>query len=173
MGLRIRRPWLTEHFLKIKRIFVSTLGLLLMCVSAILPACDLSCEFSAFESDCHSPRMAAADSDSSDMSMAGMTMPESAGDAAADQVAVSSSSHQMPAHAALLDMGACARQSCAQVPGLLSISIRSAATQFERISAVSGFSRMDLAQIAFRDAQDDISTPDRALHLSLNVSLRI
>jgi hypothetical protein len=158
---------------KIKRIFVGTLGLLLMCVSAILPACDLSCGFSAFQSDCHSPRMASADSDYSDMTMAGMTMPQSAGDTAADQVAISSSSHKMPAHAALVDMGACARQSCAQAPGLVSASIHSAATQFERISAVNGFPGMDLSKIVFRDDRNEISPPDRALHLSLNVSLRI
>jgi hypothetical protein len=158
---------------KIKRIFVGTAALLLMCVSSILPACDLSCGFSAFQSDCHSPRMADAESGTSDMTMAGMTMPESASDNPADQPVVSSGPQEAPAHAALVDMGACAHQSCAPAPGLLSISIHSAAAQFETISAATGFSGMELSKIVFHDARDDVSPPDRAIHLSLDVSLRI
>jgi hypothetical protein len=158
---------------KIKRIFVGTIAVLLMCVSSLLPACDLSCGFSPFRSDCHSPQMAAAESDASDMTMAGMTMPESTGDGLADQPVISSVPQKMPAHAALVEMGACARQSCAQAPGLVSISIHSAAAQFEKISAVIGFPGMKLTKIVFHDARDDISPPDRAVHISHDVSLRI
>jgi hypothetical protein len=117
--------------------------------------------------------MATEESDASDMTMAGMTMPESAGDRPADQPVVSSVPQQMPAHAALVEMGACERQSCAQAPGIVSISIRSAAAQFEKISAVPGFPDMQLPKSVFLDARDDISPPDRAVHLSLDVSLRI
>jgi len=117
--------------------------------------------------------MASEESDASDMSMDGMTMPESAGDSPADQSVVSSISQEMPAHAALVEMGACARQSCAPAPVLVSSSIHSAAAQFERISAVTGFLGMELLKIVFHDARDDISPPDRAVHLSLDVSLRI
>jgi hypothetical protein len=117
--------------------------------------------------------MAAAESDASDMTMAGMTMPESTGDGLADQPVISSVPQEMPAHAALVEMGACARQSCAQAPGLVSISIHSAAAQFEKISAVPGFPGMKLPKIVFHDARDDISPPNRAVHVSLDVSLRI
>ena len=158
---------------KIKRIFVGTIAVLLMCVSSLLPACDLSCGFSAFRSDCHSMRMVDRASDPSDMTMAGMTMPESTGDSSSDQPGVSSVPQEMPAHTAFLEMGACARQSCAQAPGLLSSSIHFTAAQFERISAVSGFSGMELPKIVFPDARDDISPPDRANRRSLDVSLRI
>jgi hypothetical protein len=158
---------------KIKRIFVGTMAVLLMCVSSLLPACDLACGFSVFQSDCHSPQMATGESDASDMRIAGMTMPESAGDSPANEPVVSSVAQEMPAHAVLVDMGACARQSCAQAPGLVSISIHSAALQFERIPAVPGFSGTELPKIVFHDARDDISPPDRAVHLSLDVSLRI
>jgi hypothetical protein len=157
---------------KIKRIFVGTAALLLMCVSSILPACDLSCGFSAFQSDCHSPR-AAAEWDASNMTMAGMSMPESASESPADQPVVSSVPQEAPAHAALLDTGACAHQSCAPAPGLVSISIHSAAAQFETISAAPGFSGMELSKIVFHDTRDEVSPPDRAIHLSLDVSLRI
>ena len=159
--------------MKIKPIFVSTVAVLLMCVSSLLPACDLSCGFSLFRSDCHSPRMAAAESDAPDMTMAGVTMPESDGDSPTNQPLVSSVPQEMPAHAALVEMGACARQSCAEASGLVSSSIHSAATQFERISAVTAFSGVELPKIIFHDARDDISPPDRAVHLSLDVSLRI
>jgi hypothetical protein len=158
---------------KINRIFVGTIAVLLMCVSSLLPACDLSCGFSPFRSDCHSPQMATEESDASDMTMAGMTMPESAGDSPADQSVVSSISQEMPAHAAFVEMGACERQSCAQAPGIVSISIHSAAAQFEKISAVIGFPGMELTKIVFHDARDDIYPPDRAVHVSLDVSLRI
>jgi hypothetical protein len=144
-----------------------------MCVSSILPACDLSCGFSAFQSDCHSPRVVAAESGASDMTMAGMTMPESASDSPADRPVVSSDPQPMPAHAALVDMGACTRQSCAPAPGLVSISIHSTAAQFETISAATGFSGMELPKIVLHDDRDEVSPPDRAIHLSLDVSLRI
>src|SRR5258706_15549776 len=144
-----------------------------MCVSSLLPACDLSCGFSPFRSDCHSPQMATEESDASDMSMDGMTMPESAGDSPADQSVVSSAPQEMSAHAGLVEMGACERQSCAQAPGVVSISIHSAATQFEKISAVPGFPGMELPKIVFHDARDDISPPDRAVRLSLDVSVLI
>jgi len=162
-----------RHSVKIQRIFVGTIAVLLMCVSSLFPACDLSCGFSPFRSDCHSPQMATGESDASDMSMDGMTMPESAGDNRANQPGISAAQQEMPAHAALVEMRACARQSCAQAPGFVSTSIHSAATQFERISVANGFSEINPPKIVFHDARDDISRPDRALHLSLNVSLRI
>jgi len=117
--------------------------------------------------------MATGESDASDMSMDGMTMPESAVDRPADQPVVSSVPQQMPAHAALVEMGACVRQSCAQAPGIVSISIHSAAAQFEKISAVPGFPGMKLPKIVSHDARDDISPPNRAVRISLDVSLRI
>ena|ERR1700737_1994619 len=156
-----------------KRIFVGTVALLLMCVSSLLPVCDLSCGFSVFKSDCHSPQIASAESDDPEMAMASMTIPESASDTPANQPVVSSVPQKMPAHAALVDMGACTRQSCDQAPGLVSISIHSAATQFDRISAVTGFSRTAVPNIVFHDDRDDISPPEYAVHLSLDVSLRI
>jgi len=156
-----------------KRIFVGTVAQLLVCVSSLLPACDLSCGFSVFKSDCHSPQIAPPESDHPEMAMAGMTMPESASDTPANQPVVSPVRQQMPAHAALVDMGACTRQSCDQAPGLVSISIHSAATQFDRISAVTGFSGTSVPNIVFRDDRDDISPPDHALQLFLDVSLRI
>jgi len=159
--------------MKIKRIFVGTIAVLLMCVSSLLPACDLSCGFSSFRSDCHSPQMATEESDASDMSMDGMTMPESAVDNPANQPGISAAQQELPAHAALVEMGACERQSCAQAPGIVSISIHSAAAQFEKISAVIGFPGMELTKIVFHDARDDISPPNRAVHISLDVSLRI
>jgi hypothetical protein len=162
-----------NHSVKLKRILVGTLAALLLCVSSLLPACDLSCGFLLFRSDCHSSQIAAAESDASEMAMAGMTMPESASDSLAHQSVVPPVPQKMPAHAALAEMGACARQSCDQAPGLVTILIHSAATQFEKISGVTGFSGMERPKIVFHDARDDISPPDRAVHLSLDVSLRI
>jgi hypothetical protein len=162
-----------NNSVQFRKAFSAILIVSLFVVSSWASACDLSCGFSAFRADCHSQQMATGESDASDMTMAGMTMPESTDNRSADQAAVSSVPQETPAHAALVEMGTCERQSCAQAPGLVSISIHSAAAQFEKISAVIGFPGMELTKIVFHDARDDISPPDRAVHVSLDVSLRI
>jgi hypothetical protein len=158
---------------KIKRIFGGTVAALLMCVSSLSAACDLSCGFSLFRSDCHSPQMAASESSPPDMTMAGMTMPESAGDSPANQQVVSSAPQRMPAHAVLVEMGACTRQSCDRAQVLASRSNHSMATQFGIISTVAGFSDLDRPQIVFHNARDDISPLNPVVHRPLDVSLRI
>jgi len=80
-----------------------------MCVSSLLPACrsflrilPVSIGLPLAANGCRGVRRFRYD-------QAGMTMPESAGESPADQAVVSSISQEMPAHAALVENGRCAR----------------------------------------------------------------
>jgi hypothetical protein len=158
--------------MKIRRILAGTLVALLLCVSSLAAACDLSCGFALFRSDCHSPQMAGRESDSPDMTMAGMAMPEMAADSSAIQQAVTAR-RAMPVHAVLVDMGACARQSCDQAQALASKVNHPTSAQFETISMVAGFSRMESLRVAFHQARDDSAPTRPIVHSCLDISLRI
>ena len=67
----------------IRRIFAGSIVALLLSVSSLAAACDLSCAFASMNSDCHSQQTESQDSASGGMNMdgmamAGMTMPEMA-----------------------------------------------------------------------------------------------
>jgi hypothetical protein len=159
--------------MKIRRILAGTLVALLLCVSSVAAACDLSCGFALFRSDCHSPQMAGGEFDSPDMTMAGMVMPEMAGDRSAIQQVVFTAPQAIPVHPVLGDMGVCARQSCDQDEALASKANHSTSVQFETISIVAGFSRMESLRIAFREARDDIAPTSPIAHSCHDTSLRI
>jgi hypothetical protein len=158
---------------EIKRIFAGSLAALLLCVSSLAAACDLSCGFALFQSDCHSQQMAAEESRPAEMTMAGMTMPEMAEAGSADQQMTSSAPLAMRVHAVLVDMGACERQPCDQAQALASKINYPAAAQFETISTFAGFSHMDSFRAAFHEARDDIAPLSPVVHTPLDVSLRI
>ena len=156
-----------------KRIFAGSLAVLLLCVSYFAAACDLSCGFAQFQSDCHSPQTAPKESVSPEMTMAGMTVPEIPGGSSTNQEIVSSAPQEMPAHAVLVDMGTCEDQSCNQAHALASKANHSATAQFQTISTVAGFSHMDSLQTAFREALDGIAPLSPIVHTPRHVSLRI
>jgi hypothetical protein len=158
---------------KMKRIFGGSLTALLLCVSSWAAACDLSCGFAQFQSDCHSPRMAVKESMPAEMTMPGMAMPEMAGASSTNQQMFSHSSQAIPAHAAFVDMGACERQSCDQVQTLAAKGNHPTAAPLDTIRAVAGFSRIHSAKTAFHDARDDLAPLSPAIHSPLSVSLRI
>jgi len=67
----------------IKRVFVGSIVALLLSVSSLAAACDVSCAFASMNSDCHSDRAESQDSTPGGMkmdgmAMDGMTMPEMA-----------------------------------------------------------------------------------------------
>jgi len=159
--------------LKKRRIFAGSLVTLLLGMSSLAAACDLSCGFAHFRSDCHSPQMAAEDSGPSDMTMAGMTMPEGPGGNYIAQQVIAPAPQAMPAHAVLADMGACERQSCDQGQALASRVIHSVAAQFETISTGAGFSRADSLRTSFHEARGDIAPLGPVVHSPLTVNLRV
>ena len=133
-----------------KRIFAGSLAVLLLCVSSFAAACDPSCGFAQFQSECHSPQTAPKKSVSPEMTMAGMTVPEMRGGSSTNQQIPSSAPQAMPAHAVLVDTGTCQNQSCDQAQEFASKANYSAAAQFHMISTVPRFSHMDSLQAAFR-----------------------
>ena len=159
--------------MKIKCICAGSLVALLLFVSSLAAACDLSCGFALFRSDCHSPEMASADSGASDMTMAGMRMTERADENSTDQQIGSSRRRGMPAHAVLADMGACERQPCDQAQALDSKAKHSTTTQFDGMSLIARFSRIDNPEVVFHDARDGIAPISPVVRSPLTVSLRI
>gem|GEM_PF-3255002 len=159
--------------MKIRRIFAGTLAALLLCVSSLAAACDLSCGFALFRSDCHSPQMTADESQRHEMAMAGMAMPETAGDSSTNQPMVSSAPQAMPGHAVLTDMGACMRQSCDQAQALASKANHSTAGQFETVSTIAGFFQTENLRAAIHEARGGIAPLTPIVHSPLDVSLRL
>jgi len=158
---------------EIRRIFAGSLVALLLCVSSLAAACDLSCGFALFGSDCHSPEMAAADSGPSKMTMVGMTMSEIAGENSTIQPMVSPAPLAMPAHAALSDLGACERQPCDQGQALASKANHSAEAQFDAVSFITESVYTENLRAAFHESRDDIPPFSPFVYTSLDVSLRI
>ena len=154
--------------MKIRRIFAGTLTALLLCVSSLAAACDLSCGFAPFRSDCHSPQMTTDESQRHEMAM-----PETAGASSTNQPMVSSAPQSMPGHAVLTDMGACMRQSCDQAQALASKANHSTAGQFETVSTIAGFFQTENLRAAFHEARGGIAPLTPIVHVPLDVSLRL
>src|SRR5258708_687552 len=102
----------------IRRIFAGSIVALLLSVSSLAAACDVSCAFASMTSDCHAQQTEAQKSPSGQMKMDGMAMPKMSGGDSMNQQMVSGPPRTMPLHAAVVDMGACERQSCDQAPAL-------------------------------------------------------
>src|SRR5882762_1720316 len=154
--------------MKIRRIFAGTLAALLLCVSSLAAACDLSCGFALFRSDCHSSQMGAEESQRHEMAM-----PGTAGGSSTNQPMVSSAPQSMPGHAVLAEMGACVRQSCDQAQALASKANHSTAGQFETVSTIAGFFQTENLRAAFHEARGGIAPLTPIVHSPLDVSLRL
>src|SRR4029077_17014783 len=102
----------------LKSILASSIVTLMLSVSAFGTACELACGFAPKNSDCHTEQAQAQDSPTtmkmSDMDVPGMGMPDMAGRSSNSLEMVSSARREDPAHATLVDMNSCERQSCDQ-----------------------------------------------------------
>jgi hypothetical protein len=151
---------------------------LMLCASALGAACDLSCGFAPDRSDCHTQQaqpqdLAPTTMKMGDMNMPGMATPEMASSSSTDQVIVFGASQGMPAHAALVDMNTCERQSCDQDQASAGQANRSAATHCDVICRILGFSYSRSLQATFRDARDDAAPRNPEIQRPLNISLRV
>ena len=117
--------------------------------------------------------MGAEESQRPEMAMAGMAMPETAGDSSTNQPMVSSALQSMPGHAVLAEMGACMRQSCDQAQALASKANHSTAGQFETVSTIAGFFQTENLRTAFHEARGGIAPLTPIVHVPLDVSLRL
>jgi hypothetical protein len=160
----------------VRRIFAGSIVALLLSVSSLAAACDLSCAFASMSSDCHSEQAAAQDSAPggmamNGMSMAGMTMPGMAG--GGGQPANSVAARANTSHPSIGEMGPCEKQNCDNGSAVSAKTTRSVDSHSHSLLAVAGTPRADGALPFFHDARDDIAhyrTLDASpLHLSLRI----
>lgn len=124
-----------------KRIVAGLIVALLLAVTSVAAACDLSCAFGVADSDCHASAessqfaMDPAAMSMSGMDMAGMAMPEIATDLG--QPPSSNISRAKAAHPTVGDMGPCERQSCEKNTFVATKAGRSSVAQVSAVQAVS------------------------------------
>ena len=145
----------------IKRIFAGTIALLMLSVSSMAAACDLSCSFAQRQSDCHvrdAKRLGSTDASMrvDDMAMDGMAMPDLAG--GEDQAAAAAKAQGMPSHPSIGEMGPCERQSCDSASAVSGRTVRTAAPQFHLVLAPIEAALAHRASLVFHDARDDVAT---------------
>jgi hypothetical protein len=160
----------------IRRTSASLIIALMLCVSSIAGACDLSCSFAQQQSDCHAlgaKRLttAGAGMRMDDMAMDGMAMPEMA--AGQDQIAVSAKAERTSGHPSIGAMGPCERQPC---DNGLAVSARTSRMTTPRVHLILAPIEAPLAARAspiFNAARDDIATAFPRDGSPLSLSLRI
>jgi hypothetical protein len=158
----------------IRRIFAGSIVALLLSVSTLAAACDLSCAFHSMNSDCHLEQTQTSASDGmkmDGMAMAGMTMPETAG--GAEQQAVSVISRANMAHPSIGEMGPCERQTCDSGSAVSAKSSRFIDSQLHSMVAVAETPRPDFALALFRDARDAIALHRMHDGIPLHLNLRV
>jgi hypothetical protein len=160
----------------IRRILAGSIVALLLSVSSLAAACDLSCAFPSMSADCHleqaeqqNPSSGAMKMDG--MAMAGMMMPEISQSEA--QKTVSAISQTSPSHPSIGEMGPCEKQSCDSDTPVSVKMTRSIDAQFHSILANTETPFANCAPTLVHDARDDIAqylpSDGSPLHISLRV----
>jgi hypothetical protein len=160
----------------IQRIFAASIAALLLSVSPLAAACDLSCAFAAMNSDCHIQKGETQDSATGGMrmdgmSMDGMTMSEMSH--RQDQQEDFASSGAMANHPSISGMGPCEKRSCDSATGVSAKANRPFAPQLDPVFAAHENPRADGASPIFHDAWVDIAVHPFGYESPLHLSLRI
>ena len=160
----------------IRRTFAGSVVVLLLSVSPLAAACDLSCAFASTNSDCHSPQTKSQDSVSGGMKMDGMimdgmTMPEMS-NGEVPQVA-SAISAPNARHPSIGEMGPCERQSCDTSSTASAKTSRSLDLHWYSLQAVTKTFRDGDVLTLFRGARDDIAPGHPSDESPFQLSLRI
>lgn len=147
--------------IRVRRAFAGSIVALLLSVSPLAAACDLSCAFASMNSDCHSRQIESQDSTSSDMKMDGMatdgmTMPEMSNNEV--QQIAPAISEPNTSHPSIGEMGPCERQSCDTGSIDSAGTGRSLDLHSYSLHAVTETFRDGDALALFRGARDDIAT---------------
>jgi hypothetical protein len=162
--------------MKLRRIFAGTIVSLLLSVSPLAVACDLSCAFASMNSDCHAQRAEIRDAASGGMQMDGMgmdgmTMPGIAH--SLEHQAASTISGAMPNHPSIGEMEPCEKQCCDGDSAVSDKTRRSLLTEHNLILTIVENPRAISAARLIRDARDDIATHHIRNGNPLHPSLRI
>ncbi len=145
--------------MRMRHIVAGLIVALLLSASSLSAACDLSCAFASLNSDCHSRQMKTTPSASNEMKMggmdmAGMAMPEIAGDSG--RQTVSADSPARGAHPSIGEMGPCEKQSCDGSSAVLSVTVRNFDSHFHFTFAVTEIPLAHAALELFHGARDGI-----------------
>lgn len=159
----------------IRRIFASSIAAVLLLVTPLAVACDLSCAFSFMESDCHATQTrsgvtASAGMSMDGMEMSGMDMPETPSQMAQSPDSVVSPGHA--AHPSIGDMGPCEKQAC-DSSAVATKSSRSGDSHFQVLLVATRTHGAEVAPVLFRSARDEVTTRFSYSGPSLRLNLRI
>ena len=160
----------------IRRIFAGSIVALLLSVSALAAACDLSCAFPSRNADCHSQQTETKGSAPGGMSMDGMAMPGMAMPDMAngeDQQAIPAISRAKTSHPSIGEMGLCERQFCDGGSAVSTNTGPSVDSRFHTVAAVVVTPRADFALQLFHDARDNVARHYQSDGSPLQLSLRI
>jgi hypothetical protein len=162
--------------MNIKRAVAGSVVMLLLAVTSMAAACDLSCTFAFANSACHGSGEPAQDSMASAMDMGGMDIAQmSMPGLEQEQASPSASevSQTKAAHPSIGDMGPCERQSCDGSSFVATSAGRSNAARVSLLPAIAqNLSSVVAAQI-LHGARDDISRPAPYPASPLTLILRI
>ncbi len=160
----------------IRSIFAGLIAAVMLSVSSMAAACDLSCSFAQRRTDCHAHGVknhssAASSMRMDDMAMDGMVMPDVA--AGEDQMAALAKPEPRAGHPSIGEMGPCERQSCDSSSAVSARAARTAGPQFHLVLAPSRGLLAARASPVFHDARDDVATRVPRDEGPLSLSLRI
>ena len=146
--------------MRIRCIFAGSIVALLLSVTPLAAACELSCAFARADSDCHSqaaPNQSAASNGAKmdGMAMPGMTMRDMA--VGQDPQTDSAGVHADRNHPSIGEMGACEKQPCNNGPAISARTSRSVDPHAPLVAAVAVSPAIDLAAFPFHDARDDVA----------------
>jgi hypothetical protein len=159
----------------IRRIFASSIVALLLLITPLAVACDLSCAFSFMKADCHAAQTdslasASARMNMDGMDMAAMDMPEVPGELSPSSDSAVSLGHA--AHPSIGDMGQCEKQTC-DSSAVTAESWRSDDSHFRVLLIATGTHRAEAAPVLFRSARDETTNGLRDDGNFLRINLRI
>src|SRR6266851_236893 len=131
----------------IRRIFVGSIVTLLLSVSSLAAACDVSCAFASMNSDCHLDQSESQDSTPGGMKMDGMAMPEMA--SGEGQQTNFAAPRANIAHPSIGEMGPCEKQACDDSSAVSAKTSNSIDSHFHSILVVTETPRVDGALRSF------------------------
>jgi hypothetical protein len=166
--------------MKMKRTIAGSIAALLLAVTSMAAACDLSCAFAMASSDCHASESTTASAGSADamagMDMGGMDMSGMAMPGVSDSATPPSTSDMSPAkgaHPSIGDMGPCERQSCDKGSFVFVKAGRSAARSVQAAPPALRVSLPAIGLQIFHGARDDAAPFSSLRATSLSVVLRV
>jgi hypothetical protein len=142
-----------------KKAVAGSIIALLLVVTSVAAACDVSCAFGLASADCHSGDAPSGSSMSAAMDMGGMDMSEmvmpgvNQGQIKAPNAGISRTSAP---HPSIGDMGPCERQSCDKASFVFVKGQRSESCSAPSISLRAAITITGISWQVFRDARDDV-----------------